>query len=494
MTAKCKIITVAELFDDNKYKLNIPDYQRQYKWTKRNVRELINDIKDAIEQSKKNDKLKYRIGTIIMHQRCSQNSEEHEQTEKAKNTCMDTEKGTPCKVYDIVDGQQRIITLALIRYFLSEQWDVFLQDNEQSAQRLCNDAVSRKNIHDNYKCIEQTLSPLMIDKEKSKDSKNNLAEELKAALWGDATSANTSQKLVLEVVIMTVDKLSEAFQLFDSQNSRGKELNPHDLLKAYHLREMHEAGETKYEKENIVKKWEAIPDKDIQDLFNDYLFPILLWSRGESMQKSRKRRSFSAADIDFYKGISAKETYTYAKKTNAARPYFQITEPFISGRDFFEMAHYYIELKKEIEDTIPIKQYLPETIESNDYRIGYVTNLFYCALLRYYDKFHNFEPRAVKNLFVWAFTLRTAMDTVRAASINKYALGETDDKNLSQIPVFSLIANARLHSEISEMTVEVPSEKELSKNWRDLGKRLKYILTGKVATENVQGADTNDGT
>lgn len=43
---------------------------------------------------------------------------------------------------------------------------------------------------------------------------------------------------LLEVVVITVEKQEEAFQLFDSQNSRGKALYPHDLLKAYHLREM----------------------------------------------------------------------------------------------------------------------------------------------------------------------------------------------------------------------------------------------------------------
>ncbi len=34
---------------------------------------------------------------------------------------------------------------------------------------------------------------------------------------------------------------------------------------------------------------------------------------------------------------------------------------------------------------------------------GYTKNLFYCALLCYYDKFHNFDEMAVKKLFSWAF-------------------------------------------------------------------------------------------
>jgi len=40
-----------------------------------------------------------------------------------------------------------------------------------------------------------------------------------------------------EVVTFTLGDISEAFQFFDSQNARGRDLEPHDLLKAYHLRE-----------------------------------------------------------------------------------------------------------------------------------------------------------------------------------------------------------------------------------------------------------------
>ena len=41
-----------------------------------------------------------------------------------------------------------------------------------------------------------------------------------------------------ELIVVITENLSEAFQFFDSQNARGKKLYPHDLLKAYHLREM----------------------------------------------------------------------------------------------------------------------------------------------------------------------------------------------------------------------------------------------------------------
>ena len=75
---------------------------------------------------------------------------------------------------------------------------------------------------------------------------------------------------ILEVVVIQVDKVSEAFQLFDSQNNRGKALYPHDLLKAYHLREMKAYP---YEMEHAVTKWEAKDASGIRELFDLFLFP-----------------------------------------------------------------------------------------------------------------------------------------------------------------------------------------------------------------------------
>lgn len=52
----------------SKGNLAIPDYQRPYKWTKRNIEELLTDINKAIEEGQKyGESYKYRIGTILIH-------------------------------------------------------------------------------------------------------------------------------------------------------------------------------------------------------------------------------------------------------------------------------------------------------------------------------------------------------------------------------------------------------------------------------------------
>ena len=78
-------------------------------------------------------------------------------------------------------------------------------------------------------------------------------------------------------VQIVTDSEQEAFQFFDSQNSRGKELAPHDLLKSYHLREMN--SEVENLKVKIINRWENVNQDDLDDLFKSYLYPLTQWYR-----------------------------------------------------------------------------------------------------------------------------------------------------------------------------------------------------------------------
>lgn len=402
--------------------LDIPSFQRPYKWQNRNVIELLEDINIAIQESKKYEEFKYRIGTIILHKNDKENS------------------------MDVIDGQQRLFSLAMIFYFLDKNFNCSLLNLS------CNNKIAQFNLHQNYECIKNWFA-----------LKNDMLKgEFKNAL-----------EKVLEVVVITVDRLSSAFQLFDSQNTRGKALDPHDLLKAYHLREM---KNDPYEMYHAVGKWESFKPNDISNLFDVYLFPILNWARRDKTQK------FSTKHIDYYKGISDTSNYTYAKRARKANPYFQITEPFTSGNDFFEMvAHYLVlleDIEREINNNESFKK-IKEIIDSdNSVGFNYAVDLFKCVLLCYYDKFHNFDEQAVKKLFIWAFMLRVDMENLGFDSINKYASGDFNyDKYTNNIPMFSLIVNSRFHTDISNLLINVKRENNHARidKWEKLYSELKKM-------------------
>jgi len=412
-----RIISLSELLQMN---LNIPDYQRPYKWESKNVSDLLKDIDHALEEAQRFNNYKYRFGSIILH--------------KNEN------------LYDIVDGQQRLLSLLLIRLALEPEYNCSLIGIQFS------EPVTKYNIHSNALYVQDYFS-LRDDSYK---------QAIKRA-FSD----------IFEVVIITVSNTAEAFQLFDSQNTRGKPLDPRDLLKAYHLRAMREFP---YEMQHAVSKWEAADGKKINDLFSVYLFPALKWMHGENAV------AFSSKYIDSYKGIPANTQYTYAKRATNAMPYFQVNEPFIEGRDFFEMVNHYLELvddlKCEITGDDTLFPEIQQIITKNEYcestGFKYAANLFYCVLLSYYDRFHNFDAKTVIKLFTWAMMIRVDLETLGFDSINKYALGVPNDKYTNAIAVFRSISNARLHSDISDIQIKVRRKTDEAKagKWTGLYQEL----------------------
>ena len=430
-----RIVSINQLLD---MQLSIPEYQRPYKWTRKNVADLLNDIGTAVEDNRRPgfDGFRYRVGTVIIHNK----------KDEAGNI---TERS-------IVDGQQRLITLSLIKRVLDPSFTNSLLGHKYR------DKTSINNISDNYRFILEWKS---VNGDKLEDYRGAFEN-------------------ILEAVLIEVDDISEAFQLFDSQNTRGRELDPHDLLKAYHLREMNEYA---FEKFNLVNRWEDIRPYLIRELFSLYLYPILNWSRKE------KSKAFTAQDMDTYKGVSSDCTYTYAERVKKAMPCFQIDQPFSAGGDFFRMVEHYInllaDLKNEIatnkafsninriiENNIIKRKVNIEQYSSTGFR--YAINLFYCALLFYFDRFHMYDEMAVNKLFVWSMMIRVDMENLGLDTINNYAIGNDDKDYTNSIPMFFKIATARNSQEITDLRIQVlrPNDKAKSEKWQDLYKKLKAIM------------------
>ncbi len=77
--------------------LCIPEYQRPYVWGEKQIDKLIDDLKDHSQQFADSP---YYLGSVILH---------------AQDGCL-----------NIIDGQQRLTTLALLGYLNSELDDVSL--------------------------------------------------------------------------------------------------------------------------------------------------------------------------------------------------------------------------------------------------------------------------------------------------------------------------------------------------------------------------------
>lgn len=401
--------------------LDIPEYQRPYKWLLKNVNQLIDDI------LRFKNKEAYRLGTVVVHK-------------NSKNNTL-----------DIVDGQQRITTIVLLIKAIMQDDNLnkkfHTEYNEKSENEIkfpdlkFTNPISITNVKQNFQELNKRIKEIEFDE-------------------------NVVYFILhkCEVVYVELDDISEAFQFFDSQNARGKDLAPHDLLKAFHLREMNDVSES--EKTLLVNSWEQLDEEgNLSGLFNDYLFKIRNWSRGKSA------RYFSKNDVDIFKGISinkdTKELYPYVLLYQMANVFvddynlhssrkvdfntlaypFSLDLPVLNGKRFFEMiSHYHkridqIKAKKENEI---IK--LLDTYKGNS-RVGdrYIRLLFECALIYYIDKFGEQEiEKVIKKFFIWAYKLRLELQAVRLASVDNRAL-ETN--------VFRTIKDANIHSEVVNLYI-----------------------------------------
>ena len=381
-----EIIKLGEVYRLN---LKIPEYQRPYKWTEKNVSNLIDDI-----ISNKN-KSEYRLGTLVLHQTKENNDD----------------------IFEIVDGQQRIITLMLILRALSENYekvDKQLYAENELWKHEFNNIITRNNISKNYQLIKQRINDF------------------------DKTSVDFLLKNCTFVKIVLSD-VSEAFQFFDSQNSRGKELEPHDLLKAYHLREMREIPSD--EQIEIIEKWEGIDTDELASLF-EYLYRIKNWS------KSKSAREFTKDEISVFKGISLNNKIYYPYKRIyyiadyfinkiACEPLLEVAYPFqldniiINGKRFFEMIYCYSKLKKELQNLIRKWNFEIYNILYGDHKYdgscrvgdGYVRGLFECACIYFIDKFgeDKWLTKVFEKLFLWAFSLRLTSGSIKFVSVDNFA-------------------------------------------------------------------------
>jgi len=384
------IVTIQELFGANE--LKIPDYQRPYKWSRKHVLQLMDDL--LFHQNKS----RFRIGSVVLHKAEYQDA------------------------LNIVDGQQRIVTLGLILYVLDvENHNPLMQ--EDFNKLLLAQSISRENIQNNYAAIKQRFGSL------DKHGKNSLKDFILKKC---------------EVVKVVLNDISEAFQFFDSQNSRGKSLEPYDLLKAFHLREMQ--GNSEEERMLCVKTWEkAASEGKLKELFDNYLFRLRAWHRKQSGMY------FSRDNIELFKGVtlSREQSYPYLQRykmieyavnnplADIAYP-FQLNQVIINGKRFFEYVEHYLEACEQItvfdadkaldfgKDIEDIKEMFNVLATYNGrHRTGdqYTKNLFLAALLTYRDKFGDAEIEdAVKLCFRWSYAIRLENYAVRLATMDNKAL------------------------------------------------------------------------
>ena len=208
-----KTLTISDLFnDENKCKYIIPIYQRNYAWGDDEISSLLQDIKNACEQNQEQDK-NYYIGSLVVHRR---------------------DNGD----FEVIDGQQRITTLTLIMHHLGKLSfrNIFFEHRDESQQALSN--LNSEKLPSNFSQALKTIKKVIDE-------------------WGN--NKDEIVKFLLDKVEIIRTEVPEGTDLnhyFEIMNTRGEQLEKHEILKARLMKEL----PTAIEQSLFAKIWDACSD------------------------------------------------------------------------------------------------------------------------------------------------------------------------------------------------------------------------------------------
>ena len=182
-----KPLKINVLLDNDKY--IIPIYQRNYAWEDKEISLLIQDLGNACQKSKEN----YYIGSLVVYKR---------------------ENGD----FEVIDGQQRLTTLTLIMHHLFKN------------------GFTRNVYFEHRKNSDWALDHLEL--------KDDIPSVFKKALdsiekhWAIAVKAVAPKDLAdfflkkVEIIRTEVPKDTDLNHYFEIINTRGEQLEKHEILKA----------------------------------------------------------------------------------------------------------------------------------------------------------------------------------------------------------------------------------------------------------------------
>lgn len=204
----------------------IPDYQRGYRWTRRQVEDLLNDI---FEFSQKENAGIYCLQPLVVIKRSSE-EQLLDRVHAAKD--LDEVKRILNGQWEVVDGQQRLTTIRLILEVLNcPCYDITYQTRENSAEFL--NTITTKGekdaktnidfyrIYEAYKKIDEWLKE--IDGKQKERFQNVLLNQVKF-IWYE-TQENPKEvftRLNIGKILLTNAELIKALLLnksnFDSRD------------------------------------------------------------------------------------------------------------------------------------------------------------------------------------------------------------------------------------------------------------------------------------
>lgn len=376
--------TVSELFSvkvNKNIKLKIPEYQRPYVWSEKELVKLLSDIK---EHNAREQKPMYYLGSIILHKHNGDLS--------------------------IIDGQQRLTTLAIIQHIKDSK-------NNQKSSDFQNikysSPITIKHIKKNYEFLQKNYEFL----EKEENEKEYVDIDLGK----------------LNVTLVVTDNEDNAYTFFETHNTAGVRLSGIDIIKAHHLRVI--SSREKSDEQHAVI-WEK--QKDIEHVVDLLIkarrWNALEWNHFPSYRDNKGRKNAVIKDFseDTWNESEQVNYIQYTQITSMKKNQFffspyklAIRQPLINGENFIDYLEQFCELyqrlfKRSFDVEISKEYYnFNEKIIQNVDGTVFLKELYEAAILCYVNKFGVQDLlEASYWIFRYTYSLRVSKrKTVREDSI-----------------------------------------------------------------------------
>ena len=255
---------ITDLFNDRYFE--IPRYQRGYAWEKQQIRDLFDDIKEAIDSNSN-----HYIGTVVLS-KCAADP----------------------KKYYVVDGQQRLTTITLL---IAQLLQIIQDGDIKIYQRMHyikkGSQYSLRPLERDEQLFQHLLEGNMSDSPQNKSQRYMIdaVEEMKYQIDG---LQNPEQFLDavgnLEIMEFIENSEGDAIRIFQTVNDRGKSLSYMEKIKSLLIY---------FSNRYLDKKYDDSINATFSDIFE--LYDSIKYNGGDSFGINLiKRQNFTEDNILSY--------------------------------------------------------------------------------------------------------------------------------------------------------------------------------------------------
>lgn len=467
--------TISELLED---KFFIPSYQRGYRWTERQIEDLLEDINAFIPtQIEKSDKKTWYCLQPVVVKECNERT-------KIENDLQGT-------WYEVIDGQQRLTSIFLILHYANEMWigkqkvpefELRYETRNGSYQFLkklivddSNNEVEINNENIDYYHISKAYNKI-----------HNWVKNFKNTYQKDFDNNDFQSKLksYSKVIWYEVEAEKDAIEIFTRINMGKIPLTNAELIKALFLNSSNfpnsESEEIRLRQLEIASEWDYIEytlhddefwlfinkDENDSDTRIEFIFELVVG-------KPESKTDYNYTFRKYAEKFQNKSKEEIEKNWGFVKRYFQTLHDWFNNRELYHKIGFLITIGITINELIE-ESHSKTKLDFNNSINGKITKQFNAIQLDNIE----YKNGIIRPLLL-LHNIQTMLNNTKENSrfpFNRYKREKWDIEH-----IHAKASDAKVKDELENQQIwlkENFEEDESVHNNKDLNQRIKNLIDG----------------